>query len=66
MNITFNRSFDRYQIQLTRNRAKFSEISHSLEEAIAIRDEALKFYEDHCRLPSKTEYQESIKKGINL
>lgn len=66
MNITFNRSFDRYQIQLTRNRAKFSEISHSLEEAITIRDEALKFYEDHGRLPSKSECLASIKKGTNL
>lgn len=66
MNITFNRSFDRYQIQLTRNRAKFSEISHSLEAAIAIRDEALKFYEDHGRLPSTAECFEAIKKGTNL
>lgn len=66
LHITFNKPYDRYQIQLTRNRTKFSEISHSLEEAIAIRDEALKFYKDHGRLPSKTEYQESIKKGINL
>lgn len=63
MNITFNKSYNRYQIQLTRNRAKFSEISHSLEEAIAIRDEALKFYEDHGRLPSKSECFETIKKG---
>lgn len=63
MNITFNKSYDRYQIQLTRNRAKFSEISHSLEEAIAIRDEALKFYEDHGRLPSTAECLASIKKG---
>lgn len=66
LHITFNRSFDRYQIQLTRNRAKFSEISHSLEEAIAIRDEALKFYEEHGRLPSKSECFEAIKKGTNL
>ena len=66
MNITFNRAFNRYQIQLTRNRAKFSEISHSLEEAIAIRDKVLKFSKDHGRLPSKTEYQESSKKGVNL
>lgn len=63
MNITFNKSYDRYQIQLTRNRAKFSEISHSLEEAIAIRDEALKFYKDHGRLPSKSECFEAIEKG---
>lgn len=66
MNIAFNRSFNRYQIQLTRNRAKFSEISHSLEEAIAIRDEALKFYEDHGRLPSTAECLAAIKKGTNL
>ena len=63
MNIAFNRSFDRYQIQLTRNRAKFSEISHSLEDAIAIRDSILKFYEDHCRLPTMQEYRTSLKKG---
>lgn len=66
MNITFNKSYNRYQIQLTRQQQKFSEISYSLEEAIAIRDEVLKFYKDHGRLPSKTEYQESIKKGTNL
>lgn len=66
MNITFNKSYNRYQIQLTRQQQKFSEISYSLEEAIAIRDEVLKFYKDHGRLPSKTEYQESIKKGIKL
>ena len=66
MNITFNKSYNRYQIQLTRQQQKFSEISYSLEEAIAIRDEVLKFYKDYGRLPSKTEYQESIKKGITL
>lgn len=66
MNITFNKSYDRYQIQLTRQQQKFSEISYSLEEAIAIRDEALKFYEDHGRLPSKSECFEAIKKGTNL
>lgn len=63
MNITFNKSYNRYQIQLTRQQQKFSEISHSLEEAIAIRDEVLKFYKDHGRLPSKSECFEAIKKG---
>ena len=66
LHITFNEPYDRYQIQLTRNRTKFSEISHSLEEAIAIRDEVLKFYEDHGRLQSKSECFEAIKKGTNL
>lgn len=66
MNITFNKSYNRYQIQLTRQQQKFSEISYSLEEAIVIRNEVLKFYEDHGRLPSKSECFEAIKKGTNL
>ena len=63
MYVSFNKSYDRYQIQLTRQQKRFSAVSHSLEEAIAIRDEALKFYEDHGRLPSTTECLASIKKG---
>lgn len=65
MNITFNRSFDRYQIQIVRQKQRFSAVSRSLEEAIAIRDEALKSYEEHGRLPSKSECFEAIKKGTN-
>lgn len=65
MYVSFNKSYDRYQIQLTRQQKRFSAVSHSLEEAIAIRDEALKFYEDHGRLPSTAECLASIKKGIN-
>lgn len=63
LHITFNKSYDRYQIQIVRQQQRFSAISHSLEEAIAIRDEALKFYEDHGRLPSTAECLASIKKG---
>ena len=63
MYVSFNKSYDRYQIQLTRQQKRFSAVSHSLEEAIAIRDEALKFYEDHGRLPSTAECLASIKKG---
>lgn len=66
LHITFNEPYDRYQIQLTRNRAKFSAVSRSLEEAITIRDEALKFYEEHGRLPSTAECFEAIKKGTIL
>lgn len=63
MNITFNKSYDRYQIQIVRQQQRFSAVSRSLEEAIAIRDEALKFYEDHGRLPSTAECFAAIKKG---
>lgn len=63
LHITFNKPCDRYQIQIVRQQQRFSAVSRSLEEAIAIRDEALKFYEDHGRLPSKSECFEAIKKG---
>lgn len=63
MNVYFNRSTNHYMIQLTRRQQKFSASSRSLEEAILIRDEVLKFYEDHGRLPSTAECFASIKKG---
>lgn len=66
MNITFNKSYDRYHIQLTRQHQKFSATSKALDDAIAIRDSILKFYEDHCRLPTMQEYRTSLKKGTNL
>ena len=66
MHVSFNKSYDRYQVQLTRQQKRFSAVSHSLEGAIAIRDEALKFYEDYGRLPTMQEYWTSLKKGTNL
>ena len=63
LHITFNKPYDRYQIQIVRQQQRFSAVSRSLEEAIAIRDEALKFYEYHGRLPSTAECLASIKKG---
>lgn len=62
-NISYDKSFDRYQIQLTRRNMKFSTVSRSLEEAIAIRDEVLRFFDDHGRFPTKLEYRASLKKG---
>lgn len=66
MNITFDRSFDRYAIQITRRGMKFYAVSQTLEEAIAIRDEVLEFYKLYDRLPTKLEYQASLKKGTLL
>lgn len=66
MNITFDETSNRYHIQLTRQHQKFSATSKALEDAIAIRDSILKFYEDHCRLPTMQEYRASLKKGTNL
>ena len=66
MNITFDRSFDRYAIQITRKGMKFYAVSQSLEEAIKLRDEVLEFYRLYDRLPTKLEYRESLKKGTLL
>ncbi len=63
MYVSFNTTFDRYQVQLTRQQKRFSAVSHTLEGAIAIRDEALKFYEEHGHLPTMQEYRASLKKG---
>lgn len=63
MYVSFNTSYDRYQVQLTRQQKRFSAVSHALEGAIAIRDEALKFYEEHGYLPSTAERLEIAKKG---
>lgn len=65
-NITFDKSFNRYAIQITRKGMKFYAVNQSLEEAIKLRDEVLKFYKIYDRLPSKTEYQASLKKGTLL
>ena len=65
-NITFDKSFDRYAIQITRKGMKFYAVNQSLEEAIKLRDEVLEFYKIYDRLPSKTEYQASLKKGTLL
>lgn len=66
MNITFDRSFDRYAIQITRRGMKFYAVNQSLEEAIKLRDEVLEFYKLYDRLPTKLEYQASLKKGTLL
>lgn len=65
-NITFDKSFNRYAIQITRKGMKFYAVNQSLEEAIELRDEVLEFYRLYDRLPSKTEYQASLKKGTLL
>lgn len=63
LHITFNKPYDRYQIQIVRQQQKFSAISHTLEEAVAIRDYVLKFYEDRGHLPTMQDYRASLKKG---
>lgn len=63
LHITFNKPYDRYQIQIVRQQQRFSAISHTLEEAVAIRDYVLKFYEDQGHLPTMQDYRASLKKG---
>lgn len=64
-NISFNVSTNRYYMAIRRKSRTFAINVDTLEEAIAVRDEILKFYSDHGRLPTKPEYRASIKRGIN-
>lgn len=66
LHITFNKPYDRYQIQIVRQQQRFSAVSRSLEEAIKLRNEVLEFYRLYDRLPSKTEYRASLTKGTLL
>ena len=65
-NISFNTSLKRYNFAISRKGQIFSINVDRLEEAIAIREGILKFYDDNDRLPTKLEYRESLKKGTLL
>lgn len=56
-NITFNITIKRYFVEIQRKSQKFSINVDTLEEAIGIRDEVLKFYDAQHRLPTKSEYR---------
>ena len=65
-NISFNISLKHYNFAISRKGQIFSINVDTLEEAIAIREEILKFYDDHGRLPTKLEYRASLMKGTSL
>ena len=62
-NITFDKTCNRYFVQISRNRQKFSTSSKTLEDAIAVRNAVIKFYTEHGHLPTNTEFR-SFRKEI--
>lgn len=62
-NISFNVATNRYYVAIRRKSRTFAINVDTLEEAISVRDEVLRFYDKHSRLPTKREYRESLKKG---
>lgn len=60
-NITFDEASNRYFIQISRDRRKFSTTCNSLERAIAIRTSAIMFYKERGHLPTKAELKSFVK-----
>lgn len=64
-NITFDETSNRYFIQISRDRRKFSTTCNSLERAIAIRTSVIMFYNEHGHLPTKAELKSFVKEKRN-
>lgn len=64
-NITFDEANNRYFIQISRDRRKFSTTCNSLERAIEIRTSAIEFYKERGHLPTKPELKEFVKEKRN-
>ena len=64
-NITFDEASNRYFIQISRDRRKFSTTCTSLDRAIEIRTSVIEFYKDHGYLPTKAELKSFVKEKKN-
>ena len=64
-NITFDETSNRYFIQISRDRRKFSTTCNSLERAIAIRTSVIMFYNERGHLPTKAELKSFVKEKRN-
>ena len=62
-NITFDKTCNRYFVQISRNRRKFSTSSKTLEDAISVRNAVIEFFKEHGHLPTNTEFR-SFRKEI--
>lgn len=56
-NITFDKNCDRYFIQISRNRRRFSTSSKTLEDAVSVRNAVIEFYKEHGHLPTSAEFR---------
>lgn len=64
-NITFDEASNRYFIQISRDRRKFSTTCTSLDRAIEIRTSVIEFYKEHGYLPTKAELKSFVKEKKN-
>lgn len=64
-NITFDEASNRYFIQISRDRRKFSTTCTSLERAIEIRTSVIEFYKERGYLPTKAELKSFVKEKKN-
>lgn len=64
-NITFDEASNRYFIQISRDRRKFSTTCTSLDRAIEIRASVIEFYKEHGYLPTKAELKSFVKEKKN-
>lgn len=64
-NITFDEASNRYFIQISRDRRKFSTTCTSLDRAIEIRTSVIEFYKDRGYLPTKAELKSFVKEKKN-
>lgn len=64
-NITFDEASNRYFIQISRDRRKFSTTCNSLERAIAIRTSVIEFYKERGHLPTKAGLKSFVKEKRN-
>ena len=64
-NITFDEHHNRYFIQISRDRRKFTTTCTSLDRAIEIRTAAIEFYKDRGHLPTNAEFKAFIKEKRN-
>lgn len=64
-NITFDETSNRYFIQISRDRRKFSTTCTSLDRAIEIRTSVIEFYKDRGYLPTKAELKSFVKEKKN-
>lgn len=56
-NITFDKTCNRYFVQISRNRRKFSTSSKTLEDAISVRNAVIEFFKERGHLPTNTEFR---------
>lgn len=54
-NVTFDRGYSKHRVTIERKKVRVTRFADTLNEAIAIKERILDFYEKHDRLPTHDE-----------